>query len=404
MRAILPHPRSRRGEVGHRPGIRERPPLRTTPMTSRLLHAWFGVLATLVGVAAGHLVAAFTEPSASPVLAVGSTVIDLTPTPLKEWAIAHFGSNDKTVLVGSVMVVVLLLAAVAGLLARRRLAYGAALLVVLVAVAAVAALTRPTAGLVDVVPSVVTALAGVGALTWLVTGSRPGDTARPGDEAPGASRRAVLVASGTLAVAAAAMGAAGRWLGSYRTRPEDVALPAPADPARAFPDGLDRPGPGHHAVPHPDRRLLPGRHPAHGAGGRPRRLAPDHRRRRRPRGHPHLRRPARDGPDRARHHADLRLQRGGRALRRRRPLARRPPHRPARPGRHRPHEGRPDPLHRRRRHDDQHAAGRGHRRPRRDDRDRHERRGRCPASTASRPGWSSPASTASSAPPSGSPG
>ncbi len=213
-------------------------------MTSRLLHAWFGVLATLVGVAAGHLVAAFTEPSASPVLAVGSTVIDLTPTPLKEWAIAHFGSNDKTVLVGSVMVVVLLLAAVAGLLARRRLAYGAALLVVLVAVAAVAALTRPTAGLVDVVPSVVTALAGVGALTWLVTGSRPGDTARPGDEAPGASRRAVLVASGTLAVAAAAMGAAGRWLGSYLTRPEDVALPAPADPARAFPDGLDHRVPG----------------------------------------------------------------------------------------------------------------------------------------------------------------
>jgi hypothetical protein len=52
-------------------------------MTKRLLHAGFGVLATVVGVAAGHLVAALTEPAASPVLAVGSTVIDLTPTPLK---------------------------------------------------------------------------------------------------------------------------------------------------------------------------------------------------------------------------------------------------------------------------------------------------------------------------------
>ena len=46
-----------------------------------LLHAAFGVLATLVGLAAGHLVAALTVPAASPVLAVGSTVIDLTPTP-----------------------------------------------------------------------------------------------------------------------------------------------------------------------------------------------------------------------------------------------------------------------------------------------------------------------------------
>ena len=56
-------------------------------MLTRLLHALFGVLATLVGVAAAHLVAALTVPAASPVLAVGSTVIDLTPTPVKEWAI-----------------------------------------------------------------------------------------------------------------------------------------------------------------------------------------------------------------------------------------------------------------------------------------------------------------------------
>ena len=37
--------------------------------------------------------------------------------------------------------------------------------------------------------------------------------------------------------------------------------------------------------------------------------------------------------------------------------------------------GRPDPEHRRRRDDDQHPARPGHRRPGRDDRDRHERRG-----------------------------
>src|SRR3954468_20549704 len=132
--------------------IRTAPPLRTAPMRNRVTYAVFGVLSTLVGVAAGHLVAALTEPASSPVLAVGSTVIDLTPTPLKEWAIRHFGTHDKTVLVGSVLVGVLLLAAVAGLLARRRFAYGAGLLLLLVLIPAGAALSRPGASAVDVLP------------------------------------------------------------------------------------------------------------------------------------------------------------------------------------------------------------------------------------------------------------
>ena len=67
--------------------------------------------------AAGHLVAALLSPSSSPVLAVGSTVIDLTPTPLKEYAVREFGTKDKAILVGSVMAVTLLLAALAGALA-----------------------------------------------------------------------------------------------------------------------------------------------------------------------------------------------------------------------------------------------------------------------------------------------
>ena len=213
-------------------------------MTKRLLHAGFGVLATVVGVAAGHLVAALTEPAASPVLAVGSTVIDLTPTPLKEWAIAHFGTHDKTVLVGSVLVGVLLLAAVAGLLTLRRFAYGAVLLVVLVGVAAAAALSRPTAGFADLLPSLAAAATGVGALWWL-TRAAPGHAPSGGHTAAtGASRRGVLVAAGALAAAAAVMGGAGRWITSYRTRPENVNLPAAKDAAAKLPVGLDDKVPG----------------------------------------------------------------------------------------------------------------------------------------------------------------
>ena len=214
-------------------------------MRNRLAYAGFGVLATVVGVACGHLVASLTNPSASPVLAVGSNVIDLTPTPLKEWAIAHFGTNDKTILVDSVLLGVLLLAAVAGLLALRRFAYGAALLVVLVAVAAGAALNRPASGLADAVPSLAAAVAGVASLWWLDRTRRGSGRATVGRPASGGtSRRGVLVAAGVLTAAAAAMGGAGRWITSYRTRPENVNLPAATDPAPRLPAGLDDRVPG----------------------------------------------------------------------------------------------------------------------------------------------------------------
>ncbi len=211
-------------------------------MRSRPTYALFGVLATLVGVAAGHLVASLLDPASSPVLAVGSQVIDLTPTPMKEWAIEHFGSNDKRVLIGSVMGGVLVLAAVAGLLARRRFALGAALQLALVGVAAFTALHRPAAEPRDVVPSLATALAGVGALRLLAR--RADRVPVPESTSAGPSRRGVLVSAGVLAAAAAVMAGTGRWVGKYRARLTDIAFPAPADPAPAFPTGIEADHPG----------------------------------------------------------------------------------------------------------------------------------------------------------------
>jgi DMSO/TMAO reductase YedYZ molybdopterin-dependent catalytic subunit len=211
-------------------------------MRSRLAYALFGVLATLVGVATGHFVASLLNPASSPLLAVGSQVIDLTPTPMKEWAIAHFGSNDKRVLIGSVMGGVLVLAAVAGLLARRRFWYGAALQLVLVGVAAFTALNRPAAEPGDVVPSLATAVAGVGALWWLDRMATREPV--PLTDSAGPSRRGVLISAGVLAATAAVMGGAGRWIGKYRARLTDIAFPRPADPAPAFPTGIEADYPG----------------------------------------------------------------------------------------------------------------------------------------------------------------
>lgn len=229
-----------------------------------------GLLATLAGMSAGHLTAALTDPADSPVLAVGSTVIDATPTPVKEWAIATFGSADKIILVGSVVVVTLLLAALAGLLARRSTALGLGLLLALVAAAGAAAVLQPAAGVLAVVPALVTAAVGAAVLLWLVRGLRArgaaavgtagtagaAQTPSRGDEGDGpdvldagepasrrtpvgASRRGLLVGSGLVALASVAAAGAGQWIGTVRTRLSDIALPTPARSPDPLPQGLE---------------------------------------------------------------------------------------------------------------------------------------------------------------------
>ncbi len=204
-------------------------------MLTRLLHALYGVLATLAGVAAAHLVAALTVPAASPVLAVGSTVIDLTPTPVKEWAVKNFGNADKPILIGSVMVGVLVLAGIAGMVAARRITAGLLMIVGLAALAGVLAMIRPSAGPLDLLPSLVAALVGAVALWWL----HRLEEASSEEGAAGPTRRGVLLAAGGLAVAAAAFGSAGRFISAYRLKGTDIDLPAVAGAAKPLPMGLE---------------------------------------------------------------------------------------------------------------------------------------------------------------------
>jgi DMSO/TMAO reductase YedYZ molybdopterin-dependent catalytic subunit len=195
----------------------------------------FGVLATLAGVAAAHLVAALTVPAASPVLAVGSTVIDLTPTPVKEWAIKSFGTADKPILIGSVMLGVLVLAGIAGIVAARRITAGLLMVVALAGVAGVLAMIRPSAGPLDLLPSVVAGVVGVVALWWLHRLEESGST----EGATGPTRRGVLIAAGGVAVAAAAFGTAGRRIAAYRLKGTDIDLPTTTGAAKPLPIGLE---------------------------------------------------------------------------------------------------------------------------------------------------------------------
>ena len=230
----------------------------TTP--PRWPYAVSGLLAAASGAAAGHLVAAFVAPEASPVLAVGSQVIDATPTPVKEWAVRTMGTADKPILIGSVAVVTLVFAAVAGLVSRRQPTVGRIMIVVLAALAAAAAVLRPAAGSTDVIPGLVTGLVGVlvlGALLRLVPraggagavqgeGAERGAVESPTDhnaratDAPSpAGRRAFLLGAGGATVGAAAVGGLGQKLTSDAIAPSTVALPAAAEPLAPLPAGLE---------------------------------------------------------------------------------------------------------------------------------------------------------------------
>ena len=67
-----------------------------------------------------HLVAAFVAGPASPVIAVGQSVIDGSPEWLKSFAIRTFGSDDKTALLVGIAVVLAVVAASIGVAAIRR--------------------------------------------------------------------------------------------------------------------------------------------------------------------------------------------------------------------------------------------------------------------------------------------
>jgi DMSO/TMAO reductase YedYZ molybdopterin-dependent catalytic subunit/uncharacterized MnhB-related membrane protein len=255
-------------------------------LASALTGALCGLLAGVVALGVAELISAITGPQGSPVVAVGGVAIDMTPIPVKDFAIEHFGTHDKTVLITGILVLLALFAAVIGLLARRWLAAGLGGLVVFGALGVSAALSRPDAGAGDVAPTLAgvavamitlvilvrtasdrkitvrrprsVALAAAGLKGSAGLGREPGGPGPvPGEPGPvpsgpgpvsgGPGRRAFLVAGAGAAVVAAASYGAGDLLlrrFSAATARDRVRLPAPARAARRAPAGAELKIPG----------------------------------------------------------------------------------------------------------------------------------------------------------------
>jgi DMSO/TMAO reductase YedYZ molybdopterin-dependent catalytic subunit len=250
-----------------------------------------GLLAAAVSLGIGQLVAGFVAPDGSPVVAVGEASIGLTPPPVKDFAISAFGSHDKVVLVSGILAVLAIFAAVVGVLAMRRLAYGMAGLAVFTASGGAGARPRPSAWGGGARPPVWGGPAAAVALRLLVraagrapvlatAGRRDAELddlddyagppavpeapeqgpptagaparrepfrAQPRSGSGGTERRRFLTASVTAAGTAAVAGLAGRLLSEHSSVSQaraSLRLPTPAHPAPPLPAGSNLQVPG----------------------------------------------------------------------------------------------------------------------------------------------------------------
>ncbi|HEV7420418.1 MAG TPA: molybdopterin-dependent oxidoreductase [Mycobacterium sp.] len=141
------------------------PPPTTTSRSSPLA----GLAAAAIALGVSALVAVPLGSSADARTAIGSTVIDRTPGPVKEWAIQTFGTADKLFLSAMVLIVIGTVAAVAAQWERSRVPVGS-LAITLAAVAGSAAvLSRSGASVFDVVPTLIGAACGIVVLRFLTS-------------------------------------------------------------------------------------------------------------------------------------------------------------------------------------------------------------------------------------------
>ena len=138
------------------------------------LRALAGVVAALAAVGVGHGIAALINPPASPIIAVGSVLIDAAPTPAKEFAVRTFGTYDKPILISSIGLMLLIFAAALGLIAWRRRLISLIGISLLGFAGIAAAVSRGS--VIDGIPSLIAGAVGVATLSIMISRPRPDPT------------------------------------------------------------------------------------------------------------------------------------------------------------------------------------------------------------------------------------
>ncbi|ORA33090.1 molybdopterin-dependent oxidoreductase [Mycobacterium aquaticum] len=202
-----------------------------------------GVAAAAVALGVTGLLAVLFGPASDARTAVGSAVIDLTPGPVREWAIATFGTADKPMLTVAVLVVIVTIAAVAATWETGRVPVGSIAIGLGGVAGCAAVLSRPGASWPAVVPTIIGTLCGIAVLRLLVS---EGLRDKPvGDDGVDPGRRRSLVTLGLL-TAGVVSGVAGvvlsRLASSVTEDRSAFTVPRPARPAPAVPPAVQPEG------------------------------------------------------------------------------------------------------------------------------------------------------------------
>ncbi|MGR6742841.1 molybdopterin-dependent oxidoreductase [Microbacterium sp. F1-18] len=226
-----------------------------------LSSALAGIVSAAAFLAVAELVALLVARESSPILAVGAFVIDIVPQPLKEFAIATFGSADKIVLLGSLALAVVVAAAIAGILQFFARPFGVIVIALAGVISTAAIVTRTGASPLAFVPPVIGTLAGVIILVFLITRLRrwagaagaadvaaaadavnPTTPAYPAAEQRGLGRRSFLVATGGVGLAAVIVGVGARLLNATSASVDalrrELRIPEPRSTV-TIPDGAE---------------------------------------------------------------------------------------------------------------------------------------------------------------------
>jgi DMSO/TMAO reductase YedYZ molybdopterin-dependent catalytic subunit len=221
----------------------------------RVVGGLLGLLSGAAAIGVSELAAGFIGGASSPIPAVGSTAIDATPEWLKSFAIREFGSHDKLALLVGIDVILAMAAILLGIASIRRPRLGVIGLVVFGAIGVAASVTRPANGIVDAVPSIVGAVAGIG--TFLLLRRRAGlaplkhakTALKPagGPTVPGFDRRRFLGTGLAVGAVAVVSGEAGRFLvrkADASASRAAVRIPTPIDTVPRVPVNADLGIPG----------------------------------------------------------------------------------------------------------------------------------------------------------------
>jgi DMSO/TMAO reductase YedYZ molybdopterin-dependent catalytic subunit len=195
-----------------------------------------GIAAAAVALGVTQLAAVPFGSAADSRTAIGSTVIDLTPGPVKELAIQLFSTADKLFLSVAVLVVIATVAALTAARETKRRPIGSIAIALAGVAGAAAVLSRAGATPIDVIPTVIGTACGIAVLRLLTSritdGPRDPVHEEIGDTDQG--RRLSLAALGLLGVGVASGVGGALWsrrLHSVADDRQTFALPRPNVPA-----------------------------------------------------------------------------------------------------------------------------------------------------------------------------